>query len=210
MQQRCDRLNLPNMLHLDAPFLLMLLYLIVFSSLEPFLRSFCSTDQMSLSKSVCIGSHVYVRLAVSAVCEKGFYLGAPVRGVIEMSLIFWMKSIWDIGTKWFVLHCAKFSIHCATSASNYVAPETTVVLVTSSLLVCYILSGGKIEYLLERLVERLNFVSGEIAELQYKPDLLRLDTRPVCYYVIDAWPCFCLYEHVYLISDFLMYSSIAL
>ena len=226
MQQRCDRLNRPNMLRLEAPFLRD----VSFSHRFFFLRTLLAvlllnrsdvTFEIRLYRFSCL-----CLLSCFCCLWEGFLFGCPVRGVIEMSLIFWTKSIWDIGTTWFVLHCAKFSIHCAASTSNYVAPETTVVLVTSSLLVCYILSGRKIEYLLERLVERLNFISGEMAELQYKRDLPRLDwshdillstnlcnfsyTRPVCYYVINAWPCFCLYEHVYLISDFLMYSSIVL
>jgi len=58
-------------------------------------------------------------------------------------------------------------LHCAASTTNYITPETTVVLVTSSLLYCYSLSGGRLEDLLERLVERLHFISGKIAELRY-------------------------------------------
>jgi hypothetical protein len=99
-----------------------------------------------------------------------------------------------VGHRYCVIHGALrklwYSLRCT--------PETTVVLVASSLLYCYILCGGRFEELLEILVGRLHFVSGKMAELQYKRDLprlrlkswhfvlnkfvlLQLDTRPVYY-----------------------------
>jgi len=75
---------------------------------------------MSLSKSVSIGSYVYICLAVYAVREKCLYLANLSEGLLKSptrsvrNLLLWLKNVWDIGTTWFVSHCAKFcfSLRC--------------------------------------------------------------------------------------------------